>query len=94
MHIQISIIFENNTAAVGAAIYSDNAALCSWIQLQEPFFNKTEYFRSSAMIYRQVLHYWNICSSLLVLHLETTEILAMHPMIMTLCGMYRVLQLI
>lgn len=56
IHMQISITFENNTAAVGAAIYSDNIALCSWIQFQEPFFNKTEFFRSSAMKYKQVLY--------------------------------------
>lgn len=51
---QIRIVFDSNTASVGAAIYTSNAAVCSWLRLNEPFFNTSEFYRIPVLSYKYV----------------------------------------
>eukprot|EP00731_Ephydatia_muelleri_P010295 Em0005g881a len=48
----IKIVFDSNTASVGAAIYTSNAAVCSWLRLNEPFFNTSEFYRIPVLSYK------------------------------------------
>ena len=42
---QVSVTFTRNEALVGSSVYMNNIDLCSWIQLENPFFDTEGVFR-------------------------------------------------
>ena len=43
--LQVSINFSRNAAIIGPVVYANELDLCSWIQLSEPFFNRSGVWR-------------------------------------------------
>ena len=86
---QISIVFDSNLAFVGAAIYTSNAALCSWLRLREPFFNTTEFYRIPALKYRYSMLVNEFMINMESVYPGTTETLPIYLRIMKQNGMCR-----